>query len=148
MARTIKAVKPVKARRTSSIERCVADAEDFLAATKVKKIVKTRTMARTIEEAKSIIHPRKTKPTKIARKPKASKRPIRIAARYVPPAPVVPPFVLDSVGSKIIRARSIDKSIKPSKATIFKTSSKDLPLPAFGFVDVCFCVDATGSMSS
>jgi hypothetical protein len=37
--------------------------------------------------------------------------------------------------------------MKPTKATIFKTKSKDLPLPAFGFVDVCFCVDATGSMA-
>lgn len=35
------------------------------------------------------------------------------------------------------------------KKTIFKTKSKDhLPLPAFGFIDVCFCIDATGSMSS
>lgn len=34
------------------------------------------------------------------------------------------------------------------KKTIFKTNSKDhLPLPAFGFIDVCFCIDATGSMS-
>jgi hypothetical protein len=34
------------------------------------------------------------------------------------------------------------------KKTIFKTKSKDhLPLPAFGFIDVCFCIDATGSMS-
>lgn len=148
MAKCRKSVKPVKARRTSSIERCVADAEDFLAATKVKKIVKTRTMARTIEEAERIIHPRKTKPTKIARKPKASKRPVRPAIRSLPALPALPAVVPDSVDSKIIRARSIDKSIKPSKATIFKTSSKDLPLPSFGFVDVCFCVDATGSMSS
>lgn len=34
------------------------------------------------------------------------------------------------------------------KKTIFKTKSKDhLPIPAFGFIDVCFCIDATGSMS-
>ncbi len=35
------------------------------------------------------------------------------------------------------------------KKTIFKTKSKDhLPIPAFGFIDVCFCIDATGSMGS
>lgn len=104
-------------------------------------------MARTLEEAERIIHPRKTKVTKLARKPK-NKIPVRPAVpsrRAVPAAPAALPA---SVDSKIIRARSIDMSIKPSKATIFKTSSKDLPLPAFGFVDVCFCVDATGSMSS
>lgn len=34
------------------------------------------------------------------------------------------------------------------KKTIFKTKSKDhLPIPAFGFIDVCFCIDATGSMA-
>lgn len=27
------------------------------------------------------------------------------------------------------------------------TSRDDLQIPAFGFIDVCFCVDATGSMS-
>lgn len=38
---------------------------------------------------------------------------------------------------------------QPTKVTIFKTKSKDhLPLPAFGFIDICFCIDATGSMSS
>ena len=38
---------------------------------------------------------------------------------------------------------------KGSAGGIFKTSSKDdLPLPAYGYVDICFCLDATGSMSS
>ena len=35
------------------------------------------------------------------------------------------------------------------KKTAFKTKSRDhLPIPAFGFIDVCFCIDATGSMGS
>jgi len=29
-----------------------------------------------------------------------------------------------------------------------KSKSKDVQIPAFGFIDVCFCVDATGSMIS
>ena len=33
------------------------------------------------------------------------------------------------------------------KAVKLKTSSKDnLIIPSYGFIDVCFCVDATGSM--
>lgn len=44
--------KSTKPRRTSSMERCVADAEAFLAPRKAKKIFKTRTMARTIEDAR------------------------------------------------------------------------------------------------
>ena len=33
-------------------------------------------------------------------------------------------------------------------AKLSKSKSKDLQIPAFGFIDVCFCVDSTGSMSS
>ena len=76
-----------------------------------------------------------------------SKRPTRPARPSLPAVPAVPAVVPASAGSTIIRARSLDRSMKPTKATIFKTKSKDLPLPAFGFVDVCFCVDATGSMA-
>ncbi len=34
------------------------------------------------------------------------------------------------------------------KTTKLKSSRSDVAIPAFGFIDVCFCVDATGSMSS
>jgi hypothetical protein len=119
-------------------------------------------MARTIEEGKKMLAPKKKAPAvrKIAPAPKRIKRyaspcdhaagschpPLSGASSFGPiPSPAVPA----SVGSTMIRARSIDKSLKPSKATIFKTGSKDnLPLPAFGFIDICFCVDATGSMGS
>jgi hypothetical protein len=45
----VKSRKASKPRRTSSMERCVADAQDFIAPSKAKKILKTKTMARTIE---------------------------------------------------------------------------------------------------
>jgi hypothetical protein len=136
-----KKIKPTKLRRTSSMERCVADGADYLKATKPKRITKTKTMARTIEEGKNIVNPKKlTNPKKAAGRPKTTKR----LALPALPAAVLPV----STGSTVIRTRSIDRSIKPTKATIFKTSSRDnLPLPAFGFVDICFCVDATGSMT-
>ena len=88
--------------------------------------------------------PKKPLKKKAARR---SKRPIRPARPALPAVPAVPAVVPASASSTIIRARSLDRSMKPTKATIFKTKSKDLPLPAFGFVDVCFCVDATGSMA-
>lgn len=102
-------------------------------------------MARTLEEGQKILNPKKaTKPKKIARRPRRS-IPAMPAVPALPPAPATIPA---SAGSTIIRTKSIDRSIKPTKATIFKTSSRDnLPLPAFGFIDICFCVDATGSMS-
>ena len=92
----------------------------------------------------SPVLPKKPLKKKAARK---SKRPTRPARPSLPAVPAVPAVVHASAGSTIIRARSLDRSMKPTKATIFKTKSKDLPLPAFGFVDVCFCVDATGSMA-
>ncbi len=150
--------KATKIRRTSSMERCVADGEDYLHATKAKRITKTKTMARTIEEGNRILNPKKaTKPKRASphsRKRKVPTRPARRALPSLPASPSVPlpsttfPALPSTTGSAVIRTRSIDRSIKPTKATIFKTSSRDdLPLPAFGFVDVCFCVDATGSMS-
>lgn len=93
----------------------------------------------------SPVLPKKPLKKKAARK---SARPARPARPSLPAVAAVPAVVPPSAGTTIIRARSLDRSIKPTKATIFKARSKDLPLPAFGFVDVCFCVDATGSMSS
>ena len=39
-----------------------------------------------------------------------------------------------------------NKSI--GKATKFVKKSINLPTSNYGFIDVCFCIDATGSMSS
>lgn len=150
MARTIRVLPSIapkkKVKRASSIDRCIHDAHDFLLPRKAKKIVKTRTMVRTIQDAHKILHPspvvkkaNRTTKTAIRKKPVGKSRPAVPSA----PAAVLPV----SAGTTLIRAASLDKSIRPSKATIFKAASKDnLPLPAFGFIDVCFCVDATGSM--
>jgi hypothetical protein len=142
-------VKKTRAKRSSSMDKCIADAQDFINPRKAKKIVKTRTMARTLEEGLKIVHPPPVvRKTKRVQKAAVKKRTVRKSRSAVPslPAPVAIPA---STGTTLIRARSIDKSLKPSKATIFKASSKDnLPLPAFGFIDVCFCIDATGSMCS
>jgi hypothetical protein len=152
-----KKASPAKARRTNSMEKCIADAEDFIKAGKGKKIVKTKTMARTLEEGKQILAPKRkaNKLKKATTGPKRIKRKVlaSIPARPSMPAPafglpsLAPAVLPASTGATIIRARSIDRSIKPTKATIFKTGSRDnLPLPSFGFIDVCFCSDVTGSM--
>ena len=53
---------------------------------------------------------------------------------------------VDPVPAPLIKTSS-KKSI--GKVTKLKASDKDdLQIPAFGFIDVCFCLDATGSMSS
>jgi hypothetical protein len=111
-------------------------------------------MTRTIEEGKNMLARKKApkKPLATTAAPKRIARrsiPVRPARASLPALPhpslAVPPATTEAT---IIRARSIDRSLKPTKATIFKTGSKDnLPLPAFGFIDICFCVDSTGSMS-
>ena len=150
-----KNVAPTKPKRTSSMEKCLIDAEEFLNNHKHKKILKTKTMARTIEEGKNMLAKKKTpKKTQINHtKPKRTARSTRPSRPAKASVPILPSLLLSAVPATtaptVIRARSIDRSIKPSKATIFKTSSKDnLPLPAFGFIDICFCVDSTGSMGS
>ena len=61
-------------------------------------------------------------------------------AMYLPPVPPVP------IIAPVIKTSS---KMSMGKATKLKSSSRDdLQIPAFGFIDVCFCVDATGSMSS
>lgn len=112
-------------------------------------------MARTIEEAKNMLARRKTtkKTTTTKAKPKRITRrtlPTRPARPSLPALPLISLAALPATTAPtIIRARSIDRSKKPTKATIFKTGSRDnLPLPAFGFIDICFCVDSTGSMGS
>ena len=162
MARSIKSnhsktVPKRKIARKSSMEKCIVDAEDFLRSTKTKKIIKkTRTMALTLEEGKKMLEKKKKKvakkPTRksIKAKPAVRSKPAADDARKSgPPAKkALPPPVPKSTATTLIRAPSKDNIIRPTKATIFKTNSKDhLPLPAFGFIDVCFCIDATGSMS-
>ena len=138
-------------RRTRSMEKCVEDAQDFLKP-KGKKINKTKTMLRTLAE--SGVHPSKPAPksARVARKPRAS-RPSKPAVpslpAVLPPVPVPASSILPvRTTSSLSRSKAASKAVVPSKAHIFKSSSKDLPMPAFGFIDVCFCLDATGSMCS
>lgn len=73
----------------------------------------------------------------------------------VPASVIVPassPVVISTGKSKIapkVRTESKLSTInKTSKvAQLSKSKSKDLQIPAFGFIDVCFCIDSTGSMS-
>ena len=69
----------------------------------------------------------------------SKKRPVR-AAIPSPPAPV---YVPAPPVTGIMRT----ESRRSAKATKLKPSLRDdMPVPAFGFIDVCFCLDATGSM--
>jgi hypothetical protein len=69
----------------------------------------------------------------------------------VPPVIPVPPVATTSAfgGSVAPVARTGSRASQAGKvAHLNKSKSKDLQIPAFGFIDVCFCVDSTGSMSS
>lgn len=91
---------------------------------------------------------------RIKRKPliKKSKISLKAKKKYPRKLPIKP-------ARKSLPAKSAPLSIKrsfppPPKSGIGKTTKlkssdrSDLAIPAFGYIDVCFCVDATGSMSS
>lgn len=57
-----------------------------------------------------------------------------------PPVPVV------ASTTAIVRTGSRSSNVGKT-AKLNKSRSRDAQIPAFGFIDVCFCVDSTGSMS-
>jgi len=62
MAKKISLKQPVK-RRANSMEKCLVEAEDYLRNNnKLKKIAKTKTMARTLEEGKKMLAKKSGKP--------------------------------------------------------------------------------------
>lgn len=68
------------------------------------------------------------------------------------PAPVSmmmpPPPVYSPVPPVRSASRSASRLSMKNKVTKFKSAmGDDLSIPSFGYIDVCFCVDATGSMS-
>lgn len=105
-----------------------------------------------------------------AAKPKPAKKASRVPARPVKPAekplPAPKTTKIAKKATKILATKpaKLTLPIAPvnvavnrtgsrlsnnNKVTKFKTSSRDdLQIPAFGFIDVCFCLDATGSMGS
>ena len=160
-------------RRTSTMLKVVAEGEQFLADTKKRsRIVRTRTMAQTIKEGQALLAQKpkkvlhtddsrsesvqaeasKNKKQKKITKAKSSKK----ATASKDKASTSKTDKKDAP-SKTSPKKSTVAPTAPSvpilpgniKKTIFKTKSKDhLPIPAFGFIDVCFCIDATGSMTS
>jgi hypothetical protein len=149
MTKSIKRSSQKKLTRTRSIDRCIADGEKYLERTKEKRIIKTRSVTRAIVEAQKVEEERRKrmdpKPRVAKRKPR--RRPVR-PSRPALPAPVSffapPPMTF-------VPSVRPSTSGKPPKSTVFTKSSipaKDLAIPAFGFIDVCFCLDATYSMYS
>ena len=119
------------------MEKCIADGQDYLKSTK-KTITKTKTMVKTLADAKRFMAPPKrvARPKKTPKKVSRKIRRAPIARRALAGRPRSPPPTLLNV-----------RGPWTTKATVFKTSSRsNLPLPGFGFIDVCFCLDVTSSM--
>ena len=87
----------------------------------------------------------------------AKKRPIKAFKASAIPAPIFGGGGLfGSSGtltsgvtfSKGMSPEEIGKTVLPSGSK-YRTSSRDLlPTSSYGYIDICFCLDATGSMSS
>jgi len=152
MTKSTRRSAPKKITRTRSIDRCVAEGEKYLERTKEKRIIKTRAVTRAINQAKKAEEARKERATpkpKVAKK-YPRKRPVRPARPSLPALP--PPLNLFPVAPPKVQIGFFSGG-KPavSNTTVFAKSSipaEDLAMPAFGFIDVCFCLDATFSMYS
>lgn len=94
-----------------------------------------------ISEVKRAGKTHASKPAKAPRRP-ASSIPARPTSLALPPVPATIPAISPAVrtGSRASNTGKV--------AQLSKSKSKDVQIPAFGFIDVCFCVDSTGSMSS
>lgn len=151
-----------RSHRKSDAERTIEEGRDFIyKVDKMNKEKHTGRMRRNRvkrEVQKRIIRIAPQVSSRIAaKKPKnVSRLPVRRAVRSKPAPPPsiftrVPP-VKSPVSSMPIATTPIRSASKStikngSKITKFKSAlNDDLSIPAFGFIDVCFCVDATGSM--
>lgn len=137
-----------KLRRTHSIEKCIEDGRNYLKNGKGKRILRDRTVIKTRAMDRPPIKPKVAVGL-------APTRTTKSVARVLPgPSPIIsiPPIRMghpSPVSSILPFSMKKSSAVVNSKSTMFKTSSKSgLPMPAFGFIDVCFCLDATGSMSS
>lgn len=101
----------------------------------------------------------KKQPRKIKRSSKRVNRAPKLSAIFSPsshPAPAVgsvKPVILPSstavfsAPSPVTKSKSKSSDVPGKVSQLSKSKSKDVQIPAFGFIDVCFCVDSTGSMA-
>ena len=155
MTKSVRRSHKSKVTRTRSIDRCIADGEKFLERTKEKRIIKTRAVTRAIAEAEKAEEERRKRAAPKVRATKrrvTGRRPIRPARRALPAPPAMFGPPRPAISSSLFPAATTVYSVPSvSNGTIFTKSSipsKDLAMPAFGFIDVCFCLDATFSMYS
>lgn len=135
-----------KIRRSRSMEQCIEDGKDYLdalnekdkrIAKEARKTKRTKTMVRTVEEGRKLLVPRVATGAKHLPKTKSA-RPTKPSLIAMPAVPSLPAIFTSSV-APVNKIPSYNK-------TVLKTSSKALPMPAAGLIDVCFCLDTTGSM--
>lgn len=169
--KNISKAQPKKIRRTSTMANAVAEGQKFLADTRKKTPKRTRTMAEVIKEGQEMLarriirQPKKVDARSAATSSEDSskgkkQKKITKSKTLKKSASGTGKKTSSGKGVSKIPTRPAKKAIPAPvhlpttqssnvKKTVFKTKSKDnLPLPAFGFIDVCFCIDATGSMSS
>lgn len=70
---------------------------------------------------------------------------------YVMPAASVSPHTTSILPvasvSSAPKSSLLNTNVVGKVSKLNKSKSKDVQIPAFGFIDVCFCIDSTGSMS-
>lgn len=141
-------------KRTRSIERTIEEGQRY------EELRRNRDLKKSLAERRTSARNNLKK----ARAPRAklsSKRPTRPAVASLSALPVLlpsssaasglalpfgsaPPAPSAPVAPPVVYSQS-----KRNTGTVLKAKdTKARPLPAFGVIEVCFCIDATGSMSS
>lgn len=126
------------------MEQCLEEGKDYLNALtekeknkRIAKAARTKTMLRTVAEGKKMLAPRVAAGARHVPRPKTTKA--KKAAGPLATRPAVPSL-------PALAPLPLPHSVSPYQKTLLKTSSRALPMPAVGFIDICFCLDTTGSM--
>jgi hypothetical protein len=150
--------KTKKITRTRSIERTIQEGEQYESFRRNKDLKKSL-LERRISARNNLKARVPSKKAKVARKSTIPSRPA------IPSAPAVLAGAPPATAPRIAGSSSLfgaSSSVPPTSSsapvvysqskrnagTVLKAKdNKARPLPAFGVIEVCFCIDATGSMS-
>jgi hypothetical protein len=154
-----------KLRKTSSILQCIEDGKKFIktkAPTPTRMVYEPPTRPLPYNKKKKVtkkvalpVKPaKKSLPKKAAKMVK--KRPMKAFKSGATVPSIFGGGFFGSSGTltsgvtfvKGMSPEEIGKTVLPSGSK-YRTSSRDLlPTSSYGYIDICFCLDATGSMSS
>ena len=135
-------------KRISSIQRTIEEGNQFFLSGKRRKERRDRILSLRRPKVARVLKPSTLYRNRINRPIKKLIPKTAIRSSLVP---IVPPIKKSipktAIKSYIAPKPQVLNNSSVGKTTKLKpTSNPDVAIPSFGYIDVCFCVDATGSM--